>query len=190
MAKEFKTRKGRTYYIKSRTTKKGNTTYFMTAKLDEECLNKSPDGYEVFEKYDTEIFYIRKKKELNFSNEDLTFIKKELKNNSSIDAYELDVNGGEIKIYTAEKGNGMSSLKSLLSLDKQKMAFLGKALLSYEERLKIQVEGKEYIVMRYCYRGSVDDWIVIDAGDNLQELAKKNIIHLGKESYFELYRIR
>lgn len=198
MAKEFKNSKGKTYYLKSRTTKKGNITYYLTVKLDDDCLNSLPKEYEVFEKYDMETLYVRKKVASKFSKEEIASIEKELKNNADIDEYKLAVHGAEIKIYTAEKGKGISSFMqdSIASaiFDKRRSALYEKAFLRYEERLKIQLKEKkdfkEFLVLRYCYRGSVDDWIVIDAGDNLKELAKDTIVHLGKESYFELYPIR
>ena len=198
MAKEFKSSKGKTYYLKSRTTKKGNLTYFMTVKLDSNCLERVPMGYEVFEKYDMGTLYVRKRITRQFSKEDIAFIEKELTSNTYIEDYKLDIHGTEIKIYTVEKDTERDSFveDSIASVmfDKSKIALFKRAMLRYEEHLKIQIEGKkenkEFLVLRYCYRGSVDDWIVIDAGENLQELAKRTIVHLGKESYFELYRIR
>jgi hypothetical protein len=42
---------------------------------------------------------------------------------------------------------------------------------------------------RYCFRGSVDDWIPISMDDApLAALLNKFIKHLGKETFFELYR--
>jgi len=197
MVKEFKTIKGKTYYLKSRKTKKGNTTYYMTSKLDEACLNEVPKEYEVFEKYDLGVFYIRRKKPSKFSKKDIAIIENELKKCSSVDAYQLDVYGEEIKIYIAENANGLDLMMKKYfnaSLDKNKVLAARNALLRYEERLKINFQDnndfKGFEVMRYCYRGSIDDWIVIDAGEDLKELAEKNIFHLGKESYFDLYPIR
>lgn len=63
---EFTNRRGNIYYVKSKLTKKGNTTYYMTKKKDEDCLNSLPDKYEVFEKPDTGVLYIRQKKEKMF----------------------------------------------------------------------------------------------------------------------------
>ena len=56
--------------------------------------------------------------------------------------------------------------------------------------MKIKVEGvnenKSYEFMRFCYRGSIDDWITIGEGKDLQELAQLILIHLGQDSYYEL----
>ena len=49
-------------------------------------------------------------------------------------------------------------------------------------------EKRLFLAERFCFRGSVDDWI--DIGGPPQKLPmvlKKFIPHLGKESIFELY---
>jgi len=45
---------------------------------------------------------------------------------------------------------------------------------------------RTFTAQRYCFRGSVDDWIDIGYGP-LTTLVKQYVKHLGKESYFELY---
>ena len=41
---------------------------------------------------------------------------------------------------------------------------------------------------RFCFRGSVDDWIDIGGpAQKLPVLLKKFVKHLGKESLFEIY---
>ena len=40
---------------------------------------------------------------------------------------------------------------------------------------------------RYCFRGSVDDWISIGPPAPLEKLAAKYLKHLGRESFFELF---
>ena len=40
---------------------------------------------------------------------------------------------------------------------------------------------------RYCYRVRIDDWFDIGERDSIAVLAKRNILHLDQESYFELF---
>jgi hypothetical protein len=40
---------------------------------------------------------------------------------------------------------------------------------------------------RYCFRGSVEDWISIGEPNQLAKLASKFLKHLGKDSFYELY---
>jgi hypothetical protein len=48
-------------------------------------------------------------------------------------------------------------------------------------------EGRIFIPQRWCFRGSIDDWI--NAGDSgkIDFLAEKLIPKLGTDEFFELY---
>ena len=193
MVIEFKNIKKETYYIKSRKTKKGNTTYYMTRKKDEECLNKLPKDYEVFERFDTGMMFIRKLKKSNIRIEEIKCIENELRSNTSIIDYKLDINGDEIKIYVAEKddNNSIFEIFDRQFFSKEKLELVRGYLKKYEEKMRINLKtrktSREFEVMRYCYRGSIDDWITIDGGENIESLASENLYHLGKESYYELF---
>jgi hypothetical protein len=41
---------------------------------------------------------------------------------------------------------------------------------------------------RYCFRGSVEDWISIGEPDRLEQLTSKFLKHLGNDSMYELFR--
>jgi hypothetical protein len=190
----FKTTKGKTYYLKSRATKKGNTSYYLTQKKDAECLNELPAGYEAFEKYDSGQAYIRKVKESHIEEAEVAAIVKELRQNKSLHDFKLDVCGDEIRIYTNENGSAAevpSLLKGFLSATRENPEAMWNRFVRYEERMRIilaqHIGEREFIFQRYCYRGSIDDWITIDSGSDLKALAKKNLYHLGKESYYELF---
>ncbi|MDB6036204.1 MAG: hypothetical protein JWM99_45 [Verrucomicrobiales bacterium] len=53
----------------------------------------------------------------------------------------------------------------------------------------VLMEKKKRIFMpeRFCFRGSVDDWISIGGPGTLLVLCQKYCRHLGKESLYELY---
>ncbi|MFK7978420.1 MAG: hypothetical protein AB8G86_00435 [Saprospiraceae bacterium] len=193
MAKEFKSRMSKIYYAKSKKTKKGNTTYFLTTKLDDSCLDIIPKEYEVYENYTAQMLYLRKKKKSGFSAKDIALIKTELSKNESIDGFELNIHGDEIKIYDLEdKSKHEPSLLEMIPNNRREIA---KAyFMQYTENMCIKKvtkkEETEYLVMRFCYRSAIDDWIVVDAGEDLATLAANNLVHLGKESFFDLYPIR
>ena len=45
---------------------------------------------------------------------------------------------------------------------------------------------REFGVERWCFRGSVDDWIQLDSNYDLKALVKKYAPLLGQESFYEL----
>ncbi len=190
----FKTTKGKTYYLKSRITKKGNTTYYLTQKKDAECLSVVPAWYEVFEKYDSGQAYIRKVKASHIEPTEIAAIEKELRQNKLLHDFKLDICGDEIRIYTQESGAANERadlLKGFLSATRGNPEATWNRFARYEERMRVILtqhkSEREFVFQRYCYRGSIDDWIVIDSGSDLEALAQKNLYHLGKESYYELF---
>lgn len=168
MAINFKNTQGKTYYIGTKLTKKGNRSYFMTRKESDKCLDEIPSDYEVFERYDSGMMFIRKKKEISFAATEITLIEQELKKNKSVFDYKLDVHGNLIKIYTVEEE------KTLLIFKR------------FEERMRVYKKNNQIELQRYCYRGSVDDWMTVDYGEDFAAIAKRNLQHLGKESYYDL----
>jgi hypothetical protein len=193
MGLEFKNRKGDIYYIKSKKTKTGKTTYFVTKKYAEDCLDVLPYGYEVFEKHDVGTLHVRKKKECKFSKKEISTVEKELSKNKSLAGYKLDILGDTIKIYVREKSSDMPSsffggLLSSAMLD-ETINIYGR----YSEMMRIVVQKgisheREFEIMRYCFRGSIDDWIVVFGGHDFKKVVEPILVHLGKESYYELYR--
>jgi hypothetical protein len=50
----------------------------------------------------------------------------------------------------------------------------------------IDDQHRTFVTQRYCFIGSIDDWIDIGRSGTLAHLVKQHVQHLGKESYFNL----
>jgi len=197
MSISFTNYKGDKYFIKPKLTKKGNTTYYMVKKEEDTCLKELPDGYEVFEKPDTGMMFIRKIKKSVFNLTEIYAVKKELKKNENIVDYKLEINGDLMKIYTIETdesrgGNSYEGKFNMLlgSLGHRSSDFTAGMFRRFNERMRIHIslkkEERSFTFQRYCYKGRIDDWIDIGGGDNIKELAQQYVVHLGKMSYYEL----
>jgi hypothetical protein len=46
---------------------------------------------------------------------------------------------------------------------------------------------RRFVCERYCFLGSIDDWIFIGGSEPLADLVRTFMPHLGAESFFELY---
>jgi hypothetical protein len=182
MAINFKNRVGDNFFIKSKLTKTGKMTYFLTKTKEESCLSSLPEGYEVYERYDLGTMFIRKVQESLFTVNEIKEINSILRKNKSLSDFQLDVCGSEIKIFSLEKTETGTIPKGFIPI-----------LINfsrYEFKMKIngfgQNDNRYFEIMRYCYRGSVDKWISIDSGPDLKQLAEENLIHLGKDSFYDL----
>ena len=48
-------------------------------------------------------------------------------------------------------------------------------------------ERRHFAPERYCFRGSVEDWIPIGPPGTIASLAREYLKHLGKDSLYELF---
>ena len=185
MPKAYTNRKGKTYYIRQRMTKTGKKSYVMTLKESEECVNRVPKGYEVHEIPASAQMVIRKKLPMEYDLKELHLIKSVLKQNKSIVDFKLDTRGKEIVIHAAEVKES-SFLSQFGNFSGQEIKGL---MTNYEAAMKLIKTGNEsneYAIQRYCYRGSVEDWITIGMSSDLKKMLEKYTYHIGKESYYEL----
>ncbi len=188
MAIEFKNRMGNTYYIKKRKTKTGKTTYTITKTKSKDCVDKLPQGYEVHERPQTGQMVLRKKVPSAYTLRELNTIKQELQRNDTIDDFKIDIKGNELTIYTSEV-RGEEIFERLFPFMQNRKKELMGMIRNYSAMMKVTIQeenSRTYIMQRYCFRGSVDDWITIGISPELKKLAKTYIYHLGKESFYEL----
>ena len=118
-------------------------------------------------------------------------VKEALKRHAEERRYRVEVKKTAVIIYEASDNTAgleritlpwisQAAIKQSVIQNASYMAVMRFVLADPEKRL--------FLAERFCFRGSVDDWI--DIGGPAQKLSvvlKKFIKHLGKESIFELY---
>ena len=45
---------------------------------------------------------------------------------------------------------------------------------------------RQYSAERWCFLGAIDDWFFLSGGNSLENLARRYLPHLSRESFFEL----
>jgi hypothetical protein len=63
-------------------------------------------------------------------------------------------------------------------------------VMTYSPMLQFVLTDKAnrlFEMQRYCFLGSIDDWITISDEDELPRLVKAYVKHLGEESFYDLY---
>lgn len=169
--------RGETYYLHARQTKKGNARYHFSKKLDiSTCVDALPRGYEVYEEPNGKV-YARKETKALIKPEEIAIISDGMKKHCEMSDFKLDVKKDIVYIYTIE--NADQILSTPLSLIHK----------TYETKLRfilIDEEMRIFAVERFCYLGSVDDWIDLDSSDDLKQLVGEYVQHIGQESFYEL----
>ena len=183
--------KGKTYYLHQGTTKTGKPKYHFAMKSDGTLADSIPEGFEIYENPNAQVFLRRIPPKI-ITDEERQVVAEGMRKYAGAKDYKIDVKGRAIIVYTADQ-----SIETLAGLfedlhpdptaNPQLMATL-RGVIQYSPMMQFILEEKEqrrFTVQRYCFRGSIDDWIDLDQG-TLAKLVRKYVPHLGNESYFDL----
>lgn len=190
MAIKHINRKGKTYYLHQGTTKTGKPKYFFSLRSEGTLVNRIPDGYEIYENPNAQVF-LRKIPTQLVTPEEVDMVQAGVKRYANIEQYIVDVKGKHVVVYLCDQ-----DLDALIEIASMGLggntAKIQETLLrsvTYSPMMQFVLEDdktREFGVERWCFRGSVDDWIRLDSDYDLQALVKKYVPHLGQESFYEL----
>jgi hypothetical protein len=180
-----KNRKGQVYYLHMGQTKTGKPKYFFSQKADGDTLSTIPDGYEIFEHPDGPVYMQRKVPQV-ITDVEVAIVERELASVRTIRRGQVVRKGTILTVYVAD-----SSVLGDLNDDLFSASFY--AVLAAHARMTatfrfelVDESDRQFQTYRYCYRGSVDDWIPIGNAGAIDQVALRFLKHAGRESYFEL----
>ncbi|MFQ5651318.1 MAG: hypothetical protein ACE5IY_15385 [bacterium] len=188
MALEYQNRKGKIFYLHVGKTKKGNPKYYFSQSQTGKLMASIPVGYEIYETPNAQVF-LRKIQPTLISETERTMVEHGCETNSDVTCFKIDIKKDAIVVYVAEdKGDRLADiLKTFSSVGFDES--LRQELLHYEAVMKFELIDKErrlFIAKRYCFQGSIDDWICIGHIDTLEAHVRNYVRHLGKDSFYEL----
>jgi hypothetical protein len=176
-------RKRDTYYLHAGKTKAGKPRYWFAKSTDGDLVEVIPEGYEVYENPDAQVF-LRKIVPQRLTPFEVAVVTKGLERYAPGQNCIVDVQGEHIVVYHAEG----------VSLDLEPFGFrdLPARYRNYMKVMRftlVDEKDRTFRVQRWCFRGSIDRWIDLWASGsegNLSDLVKKFCPHIGQESFFEL----
>jgi hypothetical protein len=190
---QYINRKGKIYYVHQGKTKTGKPKYYLSMKSEGNLVDSMPPEFEIYENPINAHVVLRRCLPKLITDDEINIVEQGLKKLTKLDHYIIDCKKNIISIYTVDQD--VEALRETLELYNQNqqkdlsIEDLLKQTLSYSEHLQFILEDHEkriFITKRYCYLGSIDDWIEIGSPDTLENQVKKYVKHLGQDSYFEL----
>ncbi len=178
-------RKADTYYLHVGTTKTGKPRYWFSTKAEGDLVDAMPEGYEVYENPDAQVF-LRKIVPQLVTPAEVIVVEEGLKRYAPGQNCLVDVQGEQIVVYHAER----------IALDMKVFGFgMTELPVSYRNFMKVMrftlvdETSRSFRVQRWCFRGSIDRWIDLwesGSAGKLSDLVKRFCPHIGQESFFEL----
>ncbi len=189
MAIEYVNRKQKTYYLHAGTTKTGKPKYFFSMKAEGALVEAMPEDYEIYENPNAQVF-LRKIQPQVITPEEVAIVREGVKKFAKLDHFIVDVKGKHIVVYLCDQNvDGLMALVESSPIsdaglrDRMTQSFTYSPTMQF---VLVDQQTREFAVERWCFRGSVDDWIGLDSSTDLKALVKKYGRHLGKESFYEL----
>ncbi|HWT81635.1 MAG TPA: hypothetical protein VN648_22820 [Candidatus Methylomirabilis sp.] len=155
------------YYLHVGRTKTGKPRYWFSTKAEGDLVESIPEGYEIYENPDAQVF-LRKIVPQLVTPAEVTVVEEGLKRFAPKQNCLVDVQGKQIVVYHAERGN------------------------MYQKMLRFTLDDKKdrtFRVQRWCFKGSIDDWIdlwVSGGIGKLPDLVREFCPHIGQDSFYEL----
>ncbi len=178
-------RKRDTYYLHAGKTKTGKPRHWFSTKVDGELVEAIPEGYEIYENPDAQVF-LRKIVPQLVTPAEIAVVKEGLKRFAPGQNCVVDVQGERIVVYHAER----------IALDLERFGIARTELPTLNQRYMkvmrftlVDEKRRTFRVQRWCFRGSIDRWIDLyesRSEGKLSDLLKRFCPHIGKESFFEL----
>jgi hypothetical protein len=174
-------------------TKTGKPRYYFSMKKKDALAEEIPEGFEIYEHPANDQVFLRKRIPPLITELEKKLVEKELKNLDGPRLYGADVKGEEIIIY--QSNENVENLKEIFSSinpfhDASRVDNIIKSEITYAPIMKFILDDEKkrtFVVNRYCFRGSIDDWIDIGGPMHLKEASKVFLEHLGKDSFYELF---
>jgi hypothetical protein len=188
---EYSSRSGEKYYLHVGETKTGKPKYYVARHARGPLADAIPDGFEIYESPKGQVSLRKILPKLIF-DEELSFVEQELARIARLKGSRVERKLKILKVYVADRKEDM--IKELSAVMPWRWQVgrdnISERFWSYEAQLQfVLVDEQKRLCQtrRYCYLGSIDDWIDIGDAGSLARLTRLYLKHLGRESYYELH---
>jgi hypothetical protein len=191
----YTNRKGLTYYLNSSLTKTGKTRYYFAREPKQNLVEQVPDGYEVEESVNGIVSLVKARPRLILPAE-VAAVESALKKHPKSRNYRVAVKHDQIIIYEAV-GMGVDELSELFGkvmplpadfTDRLQTEWSRHTQFSQVMRFILEdSEQRSFRAERWCYRGSIDDWIYAGQSGKIELLVNKLVPVLGTDAFYNLY---
>ena len=192
----YTNRKGVTFYLGRGVTKTGKPRYFFARDPDKGApVEAIPEGCEILESVNG-VVSLAKARPALIRSEELAFVQAAVAVHPKSGNYRVDVKGELIVVYEREGADPDLVARDLAGSLDLPFAFLAARMReSFDQsarftpvlRFILADEAKRtFYVERWCYLGSIDDWVNIGAAGQLSRWVKQTVPKLGTDAFFEL----
>jgi hypothetical protein len=191
----YTNRKGKTYYLCRGMTKTGKPRYYFAREPKGEVVEKIPKGYVIQESVNG-IVSLARAREAQIRSEERAVVEAAIRRQPKAQNYRIDVKGKRIIVYERTgpdvedlapvvRGFGQLTVSRLTDMQ----AFLDESarFVPVMRFTLLDKAKRTFQTERWCYLGSIDDWIEIGPIGSVRRLARRFIRLLGSDALFDVH---
>ncbi len=190
----YTNRKGVTYTLCQGMTKTGKPRYYFACEPRGEPIETIPEGYRIGEGVNGVVF-LEKARPVLIRPEETAAVEAAVAQHRKAQNYRVRVKDDRIEIYE-RVGPDEEKLLSIFADLRPLMAGLDQRIHDEIEQygqftpvlrfILCDEARRTFRIERWCYRGSIDDWIDIGSSGPVDRLARQTVPNLGSEAFFGL----
>ncbi|MEJ2170704.1 MAG: hypothetical protein P8X90_34860 [Desulfobacterales bacterium] len=188
----YTNRKGRTYFLCKGKTKTGKTRYYFAGEQKGEPVDEIPEGYKISESVNG-IVSLAKDRPSLIHAKDVAVVEAEIKRHPKRRRYRVRSKHDRIEVYEMAGPDAEDLAEIYGDFTFSKPVEQAQTFLDSHSQFRVEMrfiladpENHTFRAQRWCYLGSIDDWIDIDYG-SIEHLAKEWIPLLGTDELFNRY---
>ena len=191
----YTNRKVRTYYLCQGVTKTGKPRYYFAREPKGKPVEQIPEGYEIRESVNG-VVSLAKTRPAQILPEETSAVEAAVGRHPRSQDYRVNVKHDRIEVYElvgssaddliarlAREGLGSPSLADRIRAELEQYGQFTPVL----RFILVNKETRAFCAERWCYLGSIDDWIPVGPMEPVNQLARQLIPKLGTDALFELY---
>ena len=192
---EYDSLRGDKYFVYQGRTKTGKPKFYASKKPTSKAgvrVESLPDEFELFENPSNCVVSIRRRKPSRILASERDLIDRMAVELSAYSCVRTIIDGDRIVVYTPDTDPVESAmmLEQIFGpLSSTKIEGWTKRNARYTAELRftlVDEENRYFTTDRFCYRGSIDDWIQIAERAPLEPMAEKLLQHFGRDSFYDL----
>jgi hypothetical protein len=191
----YTNRKGVTYHLCRGVTKTGKPRYYFAREPKGEALDEIPLGFKISESVNGVVSLIRDRPSPLWP-EEVAAVEAAVNRHPKAHNYRVGAKGDQIVVYERvgpDTRDLLTEFNRLGPFSPGQFEGLQEILDRHARFTPVlrfilaDVEQRAFRVERWCYLGSIDDWIYIGGWGPIEQLAREIIPALGTDEFFELH---
>jgi hypothetical protein len=191
----YTNRKGVTYHLCRGVTKTGKPRYYFAREPKGEVLNEIPPGFKISESVNGVVSLMHDRPSPIWP-EEMVAVEAAVRRHPKVHNYRVGAKGDRIVVYERvgpDTRDLLTEFKHLGPFSPGQVKGLQEILDRHARFTPVlrfilaDAERRAFRAERWCYLGSIDDWIYIGQWEPIDQLASELIPALGTDEFFELH---